>query len=95
MKKFFLALMFFAILPLLIIGCSPPQNRHATPNAGGVCSCGHDHGAEGHVDPTPVAPEPAPEPAKESVAEATPADLALAAQSEVDKSPDQENKFVE
>ena len=57
MKKLSMTLMIFAVLPLLLVGCNPPQNRHAKPAEDGTCDCGHEHGAEGHVDQASEIPE--------------------------------------
>lgn len=50
MKKIALFFALFALLPLLIVGCNPPQNKNAQKKDGadGACTCGHDHGTEGH-----------------------------------------------
>lgn len=51
MKKLTLFFAVLALLPMLILGCNPPQNKNAQKKeTGGVCACGHDHGAEGHAD---------------------------------------------
>lgn len=51
MKKMLLCLALFALLPMLIVGCNPPQNKNAQKKESGeACSCGHDHSAEGHAD---------------------------------------------
>ena len=49
MKKLVLFFAMFALLPMLLLGCDPPQNKNAQKKGDGtVCDCGHDHGAEGH-----------------------------------------------
>ena len=51
MKKLTLIVFLFAFLPMLIVGCNPPPNKNAVKkDSGGICACGVDHGAEGHVD---------------------------------------------
>ena len=57
MRKLAMALMTTLALSLLIVGCDPPQNRHAKPAEDGTCDCGHEHGAEGHVDLPSATPE--------------------------------------
>jgi len=64
MKKTTLFFAMFALLPLLILGCDPP-NKNVQKNGDGAACCDEDHTAEGtsdHADQDAAAKEPAADP---------------------------------